>query len=264
MTNEKRFLVDVGIRDLPFPLKVVSKANPDGQPTVADISISARIIQEFEARWIDKFIQIVHQHREKIGTKTLITNIMDYMKELEAKMVRIDFSYPFFMEKLTPVSKEGCLVRYMCTYSVKTSYVSDIPKILFKIEVPAITTYPGSVSDKPAGLFGQLSIVLVEVESNKDVYPEDIVELVDKHALMPVYSFLTEEDQSFVIEKIHSEKKSSVVVTDRIKEELARNPAIDWYSVRCSNYGMLHPYNTVIRTEKSLWFPTTGHEEDEI
>ncbi len=264
MVEEKRFLVDVGMRDLPFPMRVVSKVNADGQFTIANISVSARIIQEFEARWIDKFIQIVHQHREKIGTKTLTTNIMDYLKKLDAKTVRIDFNYPFFIEKLTPVSKEKCLVRYLCTYSVKASYVSDIPKILFKIEIPIITTYPGSVPAKPGGLFGQLSIMVVEVESKKDIYPEDIVEMVDKHALMPVYSFLTEQDQTFVIQKIHSEKKSSVVVIDQIKEELSHSSDIDWYSVRCSNYGMLHPYSTVIRTEKSMWFPATSYEEEEI
>ncbi len=99
MTEEKRFLVDVGIRDLPFPMRVASKVNPEGQQTIANISISARIIREFEARWIDKFIQIIHQHRDRIGTKTLQVNILDYLNQLQAKAVKIDFNYPFFVEK---------------------------------------------------------------------------------------------------------------------------------------------------------------------
>lgn len=264
MAEEKRFLVDVGMKDLPFPMKVASKVNPDGQFTIANISISARIIQEFEARWIDKFIQILHQHRERIGTNTLRVNIMDYLKELQAKAVKIDFDYPFFIEKLTPVSKEKCLVRYLCSYSAKASYVVDKPKIIFKMEIPVITTYPGSAPEKPGGLFGQLSVVVVEIESQKDVYPEDVVETVDKHALTPIYSFLTEEDQAFIIQKIHSEKRSSVVVTAGITDQLSRNHDIVWFSVRCSNYGMLHSYSTAIRTEKGMWFPSTVYEEEEI
>ncbi len=261
MAEERRFLIDVGMRNLPFPMEVASKAYPRGQSTIANISVSARIIQEFEARWIDKFIRIIHQHRDRIGTKTLRVNIMDYLKELEAKAVKIDFDYPFFIEKLTPVSKEKCLVRYLCTYSAKASYVVDKPKVIFKMEIPVITTYPGSGPEKPGGLFGQLSIVVVEVESQKEIYPEDLVELVDKHALAPVYSFSTEEDQAFIIQKVHSEKKSSVVLTDEIKDELSRNPDITWYSVHCSNYGMLHSYSTVIRTEKTTWFPSDEGEE---
>jgi GTP cyclohydrolase I len=256
VSTEKRFLVEVGMKDLPFPIRAASRVYPDGQVTIANISIFARINQEFEAQWIDKFIQIVHQHRDRIGTKTLKVNIMDYLKELQAHTVRVNFDYPFFIEKLTPVSKEKCLVRYLCTFSAKVSSVlEEAAKILFAIEVPIITTYPASVKEKPGGLFGQLSKIIVELESAKEIYPEDIVEIVDKHSLVPIYSFLTREDQSFLIEKVHTESKTSVVVTDEIKKDFSASPDIKWYSVRCSNYGMLHSYSTIISTEKSIWTP---------
>lgn len=264
MPDEKRFLVDVGMKGLPFPIKVASRVNPEGQDTIANISISARIIHEFEARWIDTFIRILHEHRERIGTKTLRANIQDYLKALNATTVRVDFEYPFFIEKRTPVSKEKCLVRYLCTYSAKVSSVEDKPKIIFRIEVPVITTYPVSSADKPGGLFGQLSIAGIQVESQKEIFPEDLVEIADKHALVPVYSFLTEQDQAFVIEKIHTEKKTSVVVTDEIREALGRNRDIDWYAVNCANFGMLHSYSTFVGTEKSMWVPLSGYEGDEI
>ena len=262
MLAEKKYLVDVGMSDLPFPMRMISKVNPEGQFTVANISINARIMQEFEARWIDKFIQIVHQHRDRIGTKTLGVNIMDYLRELKATSVRIDFDYPFFIEKLTPVSKEKCLVRYLCTYSAKVPNIEKKPQISLRMSIPVITTYPGSASEKPGGLFGQLSIVVVETKSTKDIYPEDLVEIVDKHALAPVYSFLTEEDQTYIIQKIHSEKKTSVAMTDEIKDELAHNRDLDLFSIRCLNYGMLHSYSTVIGTEKSMWVPFTTYGEE--
>lgn len=256
MATEKRFLVDVGISDLPFPIRVISKVSAEGQATVSNISISARINQEFEARWIDKFIQIIHQHRDRIGTNTLKTNIMDYLSALQATTVKVNFDYPFFIEKLTPVSKEKCLVRYLCTYSAKVSTMLDEgPQIFFSVEVPVITTYPLSSLEKPGGLFGQLSIIKVELESQQEVYPEDIVGVVDRHALSPVYSYLTDEDQSSIIRKVHSEIKTSVLVTDEVKKELTLNQDISWCSVRCSNYGMLHPYSTFIGTEKSFWVP---------
>lgn len=242
-------------------MKVVSRENMDGQNTVATISINARIMQEFEVRWIDTFIRIVHQHRDRIGTKTLKANIKDYLKELKATMIKIDFDYPFFMEKITPVSKEKCLVRYLCRYSVKTSPVDNSPRIFFRIEVPAITTYPGSAEGIIGGLFGQLTIVLIEVEIGKEIYPENLVDIVDRNALSPVYSYLSADDQHYIIQKIHSEVKSSIDMTDGIKKELARDKNIEWYSVCSSNYGMLHSYSTAIRTEKNIWVPNSGYEE---
>ncbi len=260
--KENRFLVDVGMNDLPFPMKVISRAYPNGQPTIANISISARIMHDFEARWIDEFVKIVHEHRDRIGTATLGVNIKDYVKRLKASMIRIDFDYPFFIEKQTPVSKEKCLVRYVCRYSAKMPSTGSKAHILFKISVPCVTTYPLSQPDQPQSLFGQLSVFHIEVAPKKEIYPEDIVDLVDAHAIVPVYSFLTEDDQGFVIEKIHSQHKTSVVVLDEIKNDLARNERLDWYSVKSSNYGMLHTYSTVIGTEKSSWVPFSGYDSE--
>lgn len=262
--DKKVFLVDVGMNGLPFPMRVASKIDPEGQSTISNISISARIMQEFEVQWIDKFIKILHQHREKIGTKTLRGNIMDYLKELQASMITIDFQYPFFIEKLTPVSKEKCLVRYLCSYTAKKSSIDHEPRILFKMEVPVITTYPQSTGDEEQGLFAQLSIVQVELESAQDVFPEDIVAMVEKHALMPIYSYLSEDDQKFIIKELHSKHKSSIVTVDEIKDELAHNRGIEWYLVKCSNFGMLHSYSTVISTEKSNWVPFSGYETQEV
>lgn len=264
MAGDRRYLIDVGIRDLPFPMRVESRVDEEGQQTIGNISITARIMQEFEARWIDRFIRIVHQHRDRIGTKTLRTNIMDYVRELNASSVKIDFEYPFFVEKLTPVSGENCLVRYMCSYTAQYPSPEGEPKILFKIEIPVITTYPGSDPNTPGGLFGQLSVLDVEVESRNSIYPEDLVEIADDHALAPVYSFLGEEDQKRIIQRVHSEEKSSVVVTDEIRQELAKDPGIGWYSVRCFNYGMLHSYSTVITTEKSSWVPFSSLDHQDI
>ncbi|MBP1608934.1 MAG: cyclohydrolase I-related protein [Acidobacteria bacterium] len=255
MKDEKRFMQDVGMTDLPFPMKVMSKEHPDGQHTVAKIAVAARIMHEFEASWIDKFIQIVHQHRDMIGTESLKVNILDYMKELNATKVKVDFNYPFFVEKTTPVAKEKCLVRFFCTYSASVAKSDLKPKVTLKISVPCITTYPNSSADKPGGLFGQLSVVDIEVQSQKDVFPEDLVALVDKNALVPVYSFLTEEDQSHVINKIHTSMKTSVVMVDEIKEDLANMRDIDGYSVSCANFGMLHSYSTFIGIAKSMWIP---------
>ncbi|MEA5115331.1 MAG: GTP cyclohydrolase, FolE2/MptA family [Geobacteraceae bacterium] len=255
MKDEKRFMQDVGMTDLPFPMKVLSREHKDGQFTIAKISIAARIMHEFEASWIDKFIQIVHQHREKIGTESLKSNILDYMRELNATKVKVDFEYPFFVEKSTPVSNEKCLVRYNCMYSAKVAKSDLKPQVSLKIAAPCITTYPGSSADKPGGLFGQMSRVDLEVQSHKDIYPEDLIDIIDNHALVQVYSFLTEEDQAFIIKKVHSEQKTSVVMVDEIKEDLANIRDIEGYSVSCANFGMLHSYSTFIGTAKSMWIP---------
>ena len=254
--DEQRFLIDVGMSGLHFPIRACSRDNPEGQPTVAEISVSARIWKKFEASWIDKFIQIAHRHRDTIGPAALRSHIMEYYKEFRAASVRLDYQYPFFHEKLTPVSKERCLVRYRCLYSAKIDSMEKGVKVVQRIEAPVLTTYPGSTPETAGGLFAQLSIVDCEVETaDTECLTEDLIEMIDRHALMPIYSFLTPEDQAEIIRKVHSEKKTSVVMTDAIKEELRQHPSVRWYAIRTSNHGMLHSYSTFIATEKSNWAP---------
>lgn len=264
MVSEKGFLMDVGLDSLPFPIKVISRDNPDGQSTIANISVQARILQEFEARWIDKLIQTLHSHRDRIGTETVGKNIQAYLKQLRATMVIVEFAYPFFMEKLTPISKEKCLVKYQCAYSAQITATSDKPRISFKIRVPIITTYPGSLPGVTGGLLGQLSEIDLEIRLTQEFYPEDLIEIVDRHALVPVYSFLTDEDHSWMIKKIHTESKSSVIATDEIKDELAHIKEIEWYRIKCNNYAMLHHHSTMVGTEKSMWIPFSGYDSSDV
>jgi GTP cyclohydrolase IB len=264
MSSEGRFMVDVGLADLRLPMVVASRDDPDGQNTIAKIAISAHIMHEFEAGWIDTFIRLIHQHRGHIGTSTLKTNIGAYLDQLRAKNVRIDIAYPFFVEKRCPVSEERNLVGYDCIHSVK-AFCSEPPTVLFGITVPIITTDPASLGSEAGELFGQLSNVRVEVKPTDDVFPEDLVALVDRHALVPVHSFLTDADKEHAIQRVRTVTKSSVVVVDEIREELARSPDIEWFAVRCANSSLLHTYGTMVGTEQNSWVPfsTYARELDE-
>jgi len=45
---------------------------------------------------------------------------------------------------------------------------------------------------------------------------------------------------------------------------LAADKTIDFYSIICANFGLLHSYSTVIGTEKSMWLPFSGFEGYDI
>lgn len=250
MSNDRRFLVDVGMYKFPFPIKVMTRDYPDGQTTIADISVHARIMKEFEADWIDRFVKVLHQHRRNISPTSIKNNLADYQKAFEATSVRIDLDYPLFLEKLTPVTKQKCLIKYACVSSAKMSSSGMEPRSTFKISIPVITTDPASDPNRPRGLFAQVSNIMIEIETVKDIYPEYLVDLVDANALSPVYSFLSQQDHKAIIEKLHREEKSSVVLTDELKSQLSQNPDISWYSIKLENAGMLHSYTTLVATEQ--------------
>ena len=265
MKKGRAFLVNVSIHDLPFPIKVLSGSSKTGQNTVANISVQARIMKEFEAEWIDKFIQVTHKHRDNIGPEHIKSSVKDYLEALNANSVRIEMSFPYFVEKRTPKSNEPCLVKYDCTYTSLFPSLDNEVKIIFGIKCPVITSYP--IDSQAAGKknsFPQLSILRIEVQPKGEIYPEELIKLADSKSLAPIYSFLSKEDQLYLIEKTQQNYHSSVDMVDEIRLELAKNKDIGWYSISSSNYGMLHNYTTLISLEKSRWVPGSYYDDEEV
>jgi len=264
MKDEERFLVEVGIRDVRVPIRASSRVSAEGQSTVAGVSLHARIMRDFEAAWIDRFIQILHQSKRDARIECMRSIVHECREAFRAELVGLEMSYPVFVQKKTPVSSETCLVEYACSYSAIFPSVEHGTKVTFTIKVPCITTYPVSEPGGPGGLLAQLSIVSIKVLSKSDLYPEDLVSIVDAHALAPMYSFLTADDQRAIIERIHSQRKTSVVLVDEIREDLALDKKIDFYTVSCSNFGLLHSFSTLIATEKNYWSPWNVLEDTEL
>lgn len=262
MNSEKRFLVDVGISDVVYPIKAISKSDKEGQNTIAKISIQAKIEEEFESEWINKFVRILHKHRDIIGPSTLKKNIKTYFEELNAKMVRIDFNYPYFIEKKTPASNQLNLVKYNCTYSSKMSTTIE-PKTIFKIDIPVITTIPESVKMNAGSFAGQMSVITVTLESYKEIYPETIVSLVENKAVSSLYNYLTEDDQNWLTKRIQNTNKTNIVLLDEIDKELKENEYILWHSVSCTNKNPLQSFSTMMTTERDVWGSRSELGDDE-
>ena len=88
----------------------------------------------------------------------------------------------------------------------------------------------------------------------KEIEEKDFEDL--EESLTDFINNLADENSSMIDD--HKEKLKEKI--DEIKNELARNHDISWYSVRVSNYGMLHSYSTAISTEKSYWIPFSTFE----
>lgn len=254
---------DVGVSDLPHPIRAPSRADSQGQPTVARISVEASVARQFEVDWIDRFVQVLHAHRERISTRDLRQDVGAYMEAFEARMVEVTLDYPFFVEKRTPQTGQKCLVKHDCTYSLVALSPAATPRVFFRITVPCITTGPSPDGRRRGSSVSQLSTVPLETESQRDVYPEDLVALVDRNALAPLYSFLAPEDREDILRRIRTQRRTSVEMVERVRGELAADPSLGFYSLRCLDSSFLHTYHTIIGEEMGPSKPRRPWTEEE-
>ena len=239
-------LADVGVADLLRPVRVPSRADPRGQPTVARVSVEASVAREFEADWVDRLLKVLHAHRDDVGMEALKREVGAYVEALDASVVEVTLDYPFFVEKRTPRTGQKCLVKYDCTYSVVALSPDATPRVFFAITIPCITTGPSPQRWRGGASLGQLSTATLRTESQRDVYPEDLVALVDRNALVPLYSFLAPEDREDILRRIRTGWRTSVDMVGRIRGELAGDPSLGYYSVCCLDSSILHPYHTTV------------------
>jgi GTP cyclohydrolase IB len=250
---QETMTVDVCLKDLPFPMRVASRDEPGGQPTVASISVAARVKRRPGWDWTGEIIRILHAHRDRIGASTLRENIMDYLVQMEAERVRADFRYPFFYEKQTPVSREKCLLCYPCTYSAKVPSVDRAARIFMKIEIPVLASpdlFPGAAQHR----------ITIETESARDVFPEDLVDLADRHALSPVYSFLTREDQEHLARLFKTRRKGIEETLSGINAELSVNRDIGWHSIRYDGGNLPFSYETETGADRGMLSPQSLYD----
>ena len=99
MNDEKRFLAEVGIRDVRLPIKVPSRNNPDGQRTVGSANIQARIMREFEPAWIDRFIQILHHSKRELGIENMRSSCTNARKHSKLSLLPLKSSTPFLSKR---------------------------------------------------------------------------------------------------------------------------------------------------------------------
>jgi GTP cyclohydrolase FolE2 len=239
-------LVDVGVADLTYPVRVPSRADPRGQPTVARISVEASVAREFETDWVGRLMQVLHAHRDSAGPQALKRDVGACVEAFDASVVEVTLEYPFFVEKRLPRTGLKCLVKYDCACSVVALSAEAAPRVFFTIAVPCITTGPSPAGWRAGVPLSQSSTVTIETESQRDVFPEDLVALVDRNALAPLYSFLAPEDQTDVLRLIQAGRRTGVEMVGRIRSELAEDLSLGYYSVRCLDSGLLYPYHTTV------------------
>jgi GTP cyclohydrolase I len=250
MNSERAFLVDIGIEGVDVPIVAPSRDAASGRPTIATFSAMATVKRDYEASSIDELIQLFRDHDGTISVESLQEMVLGYRDELGGVPLRVALTYPFVIEKRAPVSGERSPVTHRCGYSVEVGPLQRFAKPLFRIDVPVLTTYPAATKETPGGLFSQESDVALRLECTRDVFPEDLAELVERHALAPKYSYMTAEDQDFIRQRAHARRISSVMMTAAIQRELEAMDEIRWFSIRCRNRGMLHAYRTFVGTQR--------------
>lgn len=242
-------LQKVGVKGLTYPVKVLDKKN-QFQSTTATVDLFVNLPHHYKGTHMSRFIEIFHSYHTDISMKRFLLMLQDIRTELDAEKAFGSLTFPFFVEKTAPVSKQKSMLSYQCSYEGEVS--SEKSEFFVTICVPVTTLCPCSKAISQNGAHNQRGNVTVKLKNSFFFWIEDVIKLIEDSASCAIYSLLKREDEKFVTEKAYNNPR---FVEDVVREvylalkSFSSEKSFSWFSVEAETFESIHSHNAYAYTE---------------
>ncbi|MBM3844712.1 MAG: GTP cyclohydrolase I FolE2 [Verrucomicrobia bacterium] len=237
----------VGVRGLRFPIQLRDKAK-SLQNTIATISLCVDLPKEFKGTHMSRFIEVLNAHGSVVHVENIPEILYAMQIRLSAATSHLTMEFPFFLEKKAPVSGLTGLMDYVARFEAAATG-QEIDFVL-TVKAPVTTLCPCSQAISRYGAHNQRGEVTVQIRSEKIVWIEDLIELMESSASSELYSLLKREDEKAVTERAY---ENPVFVEDLVRNvavKLNAHPDVTWYRVEAENFESIHNHNAYACIEK--------------
>ena len=237
----------VGIKAIRHPIKVKDKST-GVQHTIAVFNMYVGLPHNFKGTHMSRFVEILNSHEREISVENFPTMLRDMLVKLEAETGHIEMNFPYFINKTAPISGVQSLMDYDITFIGDSSHGEIAMSV--KVVVPVTSLCPCSKKISEYGARNQRSHVTVTARTNKFVWIEEIVQLVEQEASCELFGLLKRPDEKYVTERAYDNPK---FVEDMVRDVAARLNAevrVDSYVVESENFESIHNHSAYALIEK--------------
>ncbi|UCD31584.1 MAG: GTP cyclohydrolase I FolE2 [Desulfobacterales bacterium] len=231
----------VGIKNLQYPITVLDRQNKF-QHTVANINMYVDLPHEYKGTHMSRFVEMLHLFRPEVSLKNISVILGEMKKHLDAASAQIEVTFPYFIEKTSPVSHSPGLMDYSCSF-IGSSDPHDKIDLVSIVVVPISSVCPCSKEISQGGAHNQRGQVRLSTRFHKFIWIEDMIELVEGCASCEVYSVLKRVDEKHVTEKGFSNPKFVEDIVRDVAEKLKKDNNITWFSVSAENFESIHNHS---------------------
>ena len=237
----------VGVRGLRFPIQIRDKAR-SLQNTVATIGMFVDLPKEFKGTHMSRFIEVLNAHGNIVHVENITDILYAMQRKLNAATSHLEMEFPFFLEKQAPVSGMTSVMDYTARFDA-TAIGKEIDFVL-TVKANVTTLCPCSKAISQYGAHNQRGEVTVQIRSNKAIWIEDLIAIVEASASSELYALLKRQDEKAVTERAY---ENPVFVEDLVRNvalKLNAHRDVTWYKVEAENYESIHNHNAYACIEK--------------
>ena len=237
----------VGIKDIRHPVRVRERAGAE-QHTIANFNMYVNLPHNFKGTHMSRFVEILNQHEREITVDSFKEMLMEMTERLEAEAGHIEMTFPYFINKVAPVSKVQSLMDYEVTFRNKIK--NKKPYLIIKIVIPITSLCPCSKKISEYGAHNQRSHVTISVRTKAFVWIEELIDLVEEQASCELYGLLKRPDEKHVTERAYDNPKFVEDIVRDIAAKLNDDDRISGYTVESENFESIHNHSAYAYIER--------------
>jgi GTP cyclohydrolase I len=241
----------VGVKGVRHPLTVRTQSG-EVQPTVGTWNLDVHLPAEQKGTHMSRFVALLEENKAPLEPATFRTMLAAMLEKLEAEAGRIEVSFPYFVNKIAPVSGVQSLLDYEVTLTGDTR--NGTTRLFLKVLVPVTSLCPCSKKISQYGAHNQRSHVTINAELSGDVAVEELVRIAEEEASCELWGLLKRPDEKFVTERAYENPKFVEDLVRDVAQRLNTDERIVAYVLEAENFESIHNHSAyaVIERDKRM------------
>ncbi len=234
----------VGINDVEVPLRIQRKDGTN-QTVCTKVRMSVALPRRYKGTHMSRFVEVLNLYRmNDFSSEDIKCLLTDIKKVLKAESANAKFSFKYFVEKKSPVTKLSFPLAYDCSFEGDLN--GENYKFKLEAKVPVATLCPCSKEISKISAHNQRAIVKLKVGFDQQQYKvtlEELIEMVEDCASTPLYTILKRSDEKYVTEKAYDNPKFVEDILRDIVIKLRNDKRIIGFETEIEAYESIHNHN---------------------
>jgi len=235
----------VGINSVQLPV-FVSMKNGGVQHSVAKVDCYVDLAENLKGTNMSRLIIGLQKFvGQQLSGKLLYAITENIRIAAEADTCEVSYSFPYFITKLAPASKEpGMLPYHICFTGIKTK-----ENYIFKLGVKVLTTSlcPCSKEISEYGAHNQKALVNINIQTKENafVWIEDLIDVAESCASCEIYSVLKRIDEKVVTERAYNNPKFVEDMARAVYNKISEIKDIEEFKISVESDESIHAHNAI-------------------
>lgn len=243
--DERELPIDnVGVSGLKHPIVVLDQ-KAERQRTIAELSMSVSLPRHFKGTHMSRFIEVLNEHHDEVTMRTLPKILAALKHRLEADRARVEVRFPYFVQRVAPVSGASALMDYQCGFVGEANGGAE--RFMLSVEVPVTSLCPCSKAISDYGAHNQRGHITIEVESPSGadgqhhlIWIEELIQVAEESASAPVYPLLKRADERHVTMQAYDNPVFVEDIVRNVASRLRADTRVARFRVHAVNHESIH------------------------